>query len=602
MTEAPSHEIKSEKKSRIDVFKESGASRAVASSSWTILMAVLGAIMLFIYQIIAGNVYTEGELNYYGLTSMFFSFAVIFSLGASGAFIKLAKESFVLDEEKGKHRAIQMAKINFILGFSINIVMFILAFLSISDIGLFIMLLGAASAVLIAFLRDIFTNLLGVMNRFDLGAIIGGLFGVVVCIFGFVIIIFNIAPEYLAFVPATMLVIMLIISIVFYNKIKPEGLGFKDLFFPSKKYPLNKEFTNEYLKYGALTTISNLVVYGFFSHIVLLMTFICYYFWGGALGLGGLITWEKMTQLLILIDSFVFIEVAVILFSGPVNVEIAEACVKEDYECIENSLNAVGRVGMVIAMPLSVTMLVLARRLLLLFMAGSVSFSIFGLTVVTEDLLFQGWVTTAVTGFGQSFYGLACIYGAGLIGAGRAKQSAIAFGIGGILLFIMTPIFIFIFGAIDNLFPIWGTYNYSLVGAGFAFLISGIFVLPYLAIYAKKHFKINFDLRIKRIIICMVILGLYLFLAPIEPFAYFLNSILLIGLGLGQFISFLTFLIAGLFFLIIIYCFFGVFGRGDGKILQDTFDSFNQGWIARFLRKMGRFFYKLNPKNPKLDN
>jgi len=331
------------------------------------------------------------------------------------------------------------------------------------------------------------------------------------------------------------------------------------------------------------------------------MTFISYYFWGDALGLGGLITWEKITQLLILIDSFVFIEVAVILFSGPVNVEIAEACVKNDHECIENSLNAVGRVGLVIAMPLSVAILVLARQLILIFMAGSVSFSIFGLTIVTEDLLFQGWVTMAVTGFGQSFYGLACIYGAGLIGAGRAKQSAIAFGIGGILLFISTPIFIFLFGTIDNLFPIWGTYNYSLVGAGCAFLISGIFVLPYLAIYAKKYFKISFDLRIKQILICMIILGLYLFFAPIEHYAYFLNSVIPIGLGLNQFISFLTFLLLGLLFLIILYCFFGVFGKGDGKILQDTFDSFNMGWMARFLRKLGRFFYNLNPKNPKLD-
>ncbi len=597
MMEAPSDEVREQKKSRTDVFKEAGASRAVASSSWTILMATVGAVMLFLYQIVAGNVYTEGELNFYGLTSMFFSFAVVFSLGSSGAFIKLAKECFVIDEDKGKHRAIQMAKINFMIGFSINIILFILAFLTMSDTALFIMILGAASAVLIGFLRDIFTNLLGVMNRFDLGSIIGGLFGVVVCVFGFSIIIFNIPPEFMAFVPAIMLVLMMVLSIVFYNKIKPAGLGFKALFFPSKKYPLEKEFIIEYFKYGGLTTVSNLVVYGFFSQIVLLMTFICYYFYGDALGLGGFFTWKVMTQLLLLIDSFVFIEVAVILFSGPVNVEIAEACVKNDHECIENSINAVGKIGLVISMPISVMMMILSRRIVVLFMAGSVSIGNF--PIISEDLLFQTWVTMAITGFGQSFYGLACIYSAALIGAGRAKVSAIAFGIGTMLLFITTPVFIFFFGAIDHVFPMYGTYTYSLIGTGCAFLTCGLFVLPYLALYTRKYFKINFDLRIKRLLVCMIILGIYFLLAPIESFAYFLNSIIPLGVGLYQFISFFIFVLLGVPLLIILFSFFGVFGRGDGKILQDTFDSFNMGWMARIIRKVGRFFYKLNPLNPK---
>ena len=44
MTEEPSPKIKKEKKSRIDIFKEAGSSRAVASASWTMLMAVIDGI------------------------------------------------------------------------------------------------------------------------------------------------------------------------------------------------------------------------------------------------------------------------------------------------------------------------------------------------------------------------------------------------------------------------------------------------------------------------------------------------------------------------------------------------------------------------------
>ena len=61
-----------EEKKRTDVFEDAGCARAVASGSWTIMMAILGAIMLFVYTVIGGNFYGEtGELSYYSMTAAF---------------------------------------------------------------------------------------------------------------------------------------------------------------------------------------------------------------------------------------------------------------------------------------------------------------------------------------------------------------------------------------------------------------------------------------------------------------------------------------------------------------------------------------------------
>ena len=601
MTEEPSPEVKKEKKSRIEIFEEPGSSRAVASASWTIFTAIIGAIMLFVYQIYVGFVYGEGGLSYITVTGSIFALTVAISTGSGGAFIKLAKESYTIDEEKGKYRAVQMAKTNLIIGLMANIALFILAFIVISDPLLFIMMIGAASAIFLSFMRDIFTNMFSIMNRFDMASIVGGLYGVIYCVYGLIVILLGLPPQALVFGILFMTLIMLGLSIYFYNRIKHKaGLGLKDLFLPSKQYPLKKEFAKTYLSYGVLTTLSNLVVFGIFTHIVLLMAFLCYNWAGAALGLSGDITVIKMTDLLSIIDSFVFIEVAIIMFSGPLNVEIAEAYIKKDQQSIESSINAIGKVGLMLAMPISVAMVVFAVPFLRYLGTGYVSTT----GSINEALLFQGWITFAITAFGQAFYGLAVLFGAALIGSGEAKKSAIGFGAGALMLFIITPLMIFLFGFIDDLFPAFGLHSYSLIGTGVAFLISGIFVLPYLARATRQHLKIKYDLRIKRLIICMTVLGLFLVFAAlviVEPFAIFLQSFLPLSLEILQIISLLTFILIGFILCIICYCFFGVAGKGDGKLLQDAFDSFNLGWLARFMRKIGRFFYELNPLNPKLD-
>ena len=599
MNDENTTEVEYEKgKSRTDVFKEAGSSRVVASASWTILMAIVGAIMLFIYQVYAGNAYGEtGGLSYFSISGAILTLAIAISIGGGQAFIKFAKEKYTVDGiEKGKDIIVQMSKINMILGIIISIIMFIIAFINISDPIFFIILLGAASGIFISFLRDILVNMFGILNRFDMSAVIGGLYGVIVCIFGFMVIFLNIPAEFLAFIPTIMISLMMIIAIYFYKQIKT--VGFKDLFFAFKKYPIKKKFARKYLIYSIECAISNLVVFGIFSHIVLLMTFLSYNYWGHLLDFS--VSVLNMTQILTLVDSFVFIEVAIIFFSGPLNVEVSEAYAKNDHDTMEKSINAVGRVGLIVALPISLAMVILAPDLILFFARGSVSVG--SPAVLSDSLFLQTWMTLAITSFGQAFYGLACIYGSALIGSGKAKQAALGFGLAALILLITTPIFIFLLGSIDNFLPIFGVNTYSLIGTGISFLLSGLFILPYLAYKTKKLLTIKYDLRIKQMIICLMIFGVFLFFAPIEFNALLLQSLLpFIGFEILQLLSLILFLFIGILLIFITFCFFGVVGSGDGKLIKDTLDSFKLGWIANIFIKIGKFFYRLNPLNKKLN-
>lgn len=591
-------------KDRTAVFKEAGSSRVVASGSWTIVMAIVGAVMLFIYTVFAGDYYgASGDLTYWSVTNGLLSIYVAISAGFGQAFVKYSKESFTRSPEEGKKKSIQQAKINVLIALGCTIVSAILSMFLIFDRITFIIFLGTTFAIQAVYLTHIMTNMMGVYNRFDMGSIVGGLFGVVAAISGFVVIFLRIPSFFLSFVPVLMNGVMLGLGLYLLNKIKTFDI--KELFLPSKKYPIEKEHLKKYGTYGVLTTLSSLAALGVLANISLIMVYFTYNFGSSFIDVGPGITAMKITQLMTLIDQFVFIEVAIIFFAGPLNVEIAEAWEKKDHKTIEESINSMGKLGFILALPISVAMMVLSPILLRLFASGSVSDvnSIF-----TVNLFVQGWITFSMFSFGQAFYGLATIFGAALIGMGLAKKSAFGFGLSAILILLLTPVFILIFSFMGIFIPILGTHFYSLIGAGVATVIGGVVVLLHLAKETKKSFKINYDLKIVPIIITVTLVGFFLFFAPIELLGILFYSILSplpLGLDIIQWLSLtlslIIFIFIGLILNMFLLCFTGALGRGDGKLVRGAFDSFKMHGLGVFICKVGLGIYKLNPLNKKRD-
>ena len=337
-----------------------------------------------------------------------------------------------------------------------------------------------------------------------------------------------------------------------------------------------------------MTTISNLPTFGIFAHISLIMVYFTYSFIP-MIYLGPGITVLNMTQLITLIDSFVFIEVAIFLFAGPLNVEIAEAHEKNDIKTIEESVNAMGKIAFVLALPIAAAMAIFAPYLMRFFALGSISQA----GIIDNNLFVQGWMTFSFFSFGQAFYGLGTVFGAVLIGIGDAKKSAIAYGVAAILILISTPLCILLFYGLSLFFPILTASHYSLIGAGAAQVIGGLFVLLYIIREIQKSIKLNWDLRFKRLLICIIILSAFFILASM----FFIQPLALL---VGELISFVIIVLIGLGINLFSLCFFGVFGKGDGKLVQGAADSFNLAWLGVFLRKIGRFFYNLNPMNDKI--
>jgi len=591
----------SEDKKRTDVFKEAGSSRVVASGSWTIMMAIIGAILLFVYTVVGGNYYGDsGALSYFSLTAAFIAIAAAPSAGFAHAFIKESKQAHTRSPEEGKKRSIQMSRINIIIGIGMSLIFLVgtIVFIAIDPV-LFIILMGTTLTILIIYARDILADMMSAFNRFDMAAIIGGLYGVIVAVAGFVIIFFGIPPQALVFIPALMFLVMFIISLGFYNKIKTCSV--KELLISSKECKLEPEYTKKYTNYGILTTISNLPTFGIFAHISLIMVYFTYSFIP-MIFLGPGISVLNMTQLITLIDAFVFIEVAIFLFAGPLNVEIAEAHEKNDHETIEESVNAMGKIAFVLALPIAAAMAIFAPYLMRFFAFGSISQA----GIIDNNLFVQGWMTFSLFSFGQTFYGLGTVFGAVLIGIGMAKKSALAYGIAAILILICTPLGILLFYGFSIFFPILTATHYSLIGAGVAQVIGGLFVLLYIIREIKKSITINWDLRIKNLMIVIALLSTFFILASlfmIPPFALLLTTTIgILDFGTWEMLSFIIFVLIGLGLNLFMLCFFGVFGKGEGKLVQGAADSFNMHWLGVFLRRIGRTFYNLNPKNDKIES
>ncbi|MHA1798334.1 MAG: hypothetical protein ACTSVY_07775 [Candidatus Helarchaeota archaeon] len=206
-----------------------------------------------------------------------------------------------------------------------------------------------------------------------MSAVISGIYGVVLTVFGFLIILLRVPSYFLVFVSAIMFLIMMLLGFYLYNKIKPFKI--KELFI-SKDHPINKKFASVYSKYGVLTTVSNLATFGVLAQVSLIMVYITYLIGStylSMMNLGASVSVFNMTQLITLIYAFVFIEVAVTFFSGPLNVEISEAHEKKDQKTIEESVNSMGKVGFVLALPIVTAMVITAPYLIKFFAFGSVS-------------------------------------------------------------------------------------------------------------------------------------------------------------------------------------------------------------------------------------
>jgi len=255
------------------------------------------------------------------------------------------------------------------------------------------------------------------------------------------------------------------------------------------------------------------------------------------------------------------VKTVILYYSAPLNIEIAEACIKEKHQIIEDSINNSTRISSILALGFVVGMIALSGELLIMlhseFFTSNGSFD--------NELFLLAQTLFIMIIFSQFAYGYATLFGNALIGSGNGRYAAIGFGTTLLIIIGVSPICISLFG---------------ILGVGITMIISIIFLLPYMAIQLKRKLNIKFHFKLGRLAPNLVILFLIFALIPIKG-----TTGLVIRIILG-----------GLVYMML-NPFFGVSIEEDLKMYEDIFETLKMKPLGKVIVRLMVFSYNISPFN-----
>ncbi|MHA1149029.1 MAG: hypothetical protein ACTSR8_12395 [Promethearchaeota archaeon] len=550
---------KDQKKQKRNILEEEGSTRAVLSGGFFFIFAIIGALLLWVYTVIAtGN---EG-LAYYGTIGVTVGMFSVLGTGFGQSFLARVKKAYI---ENGPEEAIKEAssytKIYIAVGFLIGIVIFVMA-LFIEDPFLKLILYMSIIPVAMGYAFGTLGGMLNVKNRFDITAFIGSFYGVVVFIVGGILLLVRSEPVFFTIIPICISLNSLLLYTFFFKRVSEFKIS--ELYTKGTLY--SKE-SKEFLKYSMHSTLTNLESIGLLGNLIVFLTIFFLYFWYPNVQL-------LAAQILTVVMTYAIVKVAIIFFASPLNVEIAEAISKENHKVVQETITDIGRFAFLIGLTLMVLVCSASGHILRVL---HLELFLTDKGEINEDLLIASQITLILCAIGQALYGFAALFGNALIGSGHAKNSGIVFGVTLLITFALTPITIFYFGYI---------------GAGLTMLITGLFALPYMLFEVKRLLKVKLNFRIWNLIPVLTIVFLLIFFYPLDIVLEHIsqaNNYPIAFIGLLMFLGIIFTFIMGI-------PFFGVMRPGDGKMLRDIGQSIPiLEKIFNFLLKLGAFSYSLNP-------
>ncbi|MFX1304522.1 MAG: oligosaccharide flippase family protein [Promethearchaeota archaeon] len=546
-------------------FEQEGSSRAITSGSIYMFFSLINAGCIWIFIILATG--WEG-LKYFGLTTAINGILSLIGIGISRYFIAEIKAAFIINEEFGRIKATTYSKLIFLIGLGLGLAMiatpFIFGFF-LTNVLLRVCIFASGFASIFIFSTFIFQIGLEIKNRYDILAFLSIFNGIFLLISGFIFISYNLNPFWFAFYPFFNIT-TIILLIYFFNKIAPYSI--KDIFKASlrtrnmKKIasPEVKELIEDhqiwsYMKNSAFSMITNIQNSKFFEDILFLFAAIYLAIFTNpvyqALGL----------SLLTVLMTYGAVKGVILYYAAPLNIEIAEACVKDRHETVEESINASTRISSILALGFLTAMIALSGKLLLylhrdLFMdAGVFNLELFSMTQILFILIILG----------QFIYGYSTLFGNALIGSGNADLAAKGFGITLLIIIGTTPIFIYIF---------------RILGIGIVMLISALFLLPYILIQLKRKLDVDYNFKIYRLIPNLIILFIILWVFPFNS-----TISLIIGVILGAILY------------LLLNPFFGISIPEDLQMINDLFNTLKLKFLGTFIVYTMKITYNFSPFN-----
>jgi len=546
-------------------FEKEGSSRVITSGSLYMFFSLINAGCIWIF--VGLGTGWEG-LQYFGLTTALNGIVSLIGIGISRYFIAEIKAAFVINEEFGRLKATTYSKLLFLIGSGLGLVMIAIPFVFrffLTNTLLRECIFASGFSSFLIYGTLVFQIGLEIKNRYDIIAFTSIFNGIFLLIFAFIFITFDVNPFWIAFYPFFN-IITLILLIYFFKRLAPYSLmeifksSLRSKNLRKRASPEIKDLIEQhqiwlYMKNSVFSMVTNIQNSKFFEDILFFFAAIYLAIFADPSYLGfGL-------SLLTVLMTYGAVKAVILYYSAPLNIEIAEACVKESNETIEESINASMRISSILALGFLTAMIALSGKLL--FYLHRDFFMESG--VFDRNLFYMSQILFILIIIGQFIYGYSTLFGNALIGSGNANLAAKGFGITFLIIIGITPLFIFFYG---------------ILGIGIVMVISSLFLFPYILIQLKRKLNINYRFKLYRLIPNLLILFLILWTFPFNG---------AISLIIGIIISATIYLFLNPFF--------GVSIPEDLQMINDLFSTLKLRFIGNLIVNTMKNTYNISPLN-----
>ncbi|MHA2005817.1 MAG: hypothetical protein ACXABO_07685 [Promethearchaeota archaeon] len=546
-------------------FEQEGSSRVITSGSLYMFFALFNAGCIWFFIILATG---WNGLKYFGLTTAINGIIGLIGIGISRYFIAEIKTAFIIDVELGRLKGASYSKILFLIGLVIGLLMISIPFIFGSFLTNQLLrecIFASGFTSILLYSNFVFQIGLEIKNRYDIIAFLSIFAGIFLLFWGYLFISLNFNPFWFAFYPFFNISTSFLL-IYFFKKQAPYSIS--DILRAGLRTRTLKKRASEnikglieerqiflYMKNSLFSMLTNIPNSRFFENImfffaaIYLAIFTSPVYQGFALSL--------LTVLL----TYGAVKTVILYYSAPLNIEIAEACAKGSHETIQDSINDSTRISSILALGFLTAMVALSGELLFYLHRD----------LFLEDGIFNGEIFTVarilfiIIILSQFIYGYSTLFGNALIGSGNANSAARGFLITILIIAILSPICIYFLG---------------ILGIGLVMLISGLFILLYTLILIQKKLRINYQIKISRLIPNLLILFIILILFPY-------NSTISLFFGI----------IIGATLYLFLNPFFGISIPEDLQMINDLFNTLKLKFFGNFIVYAMKSTYNISPLN-----
>jgi O-antigen/teichoic acid export membrane protein len=551
----------------------------VAGGTWQILSGIFGGILVLVWVMLGGRESGFGPsgIEFFLIASAIGAILNSPSLGISQAYIKYVSEALAKDKEEARKIASKASGIILYIGVGILVVFILFILFGVSNLDDKISFSIVAIAIPIMYMRDIVNNVSGALHRFDYIAIVNFVMMAVIFAGGMFFLVYLREARYTKFLASLILfstLLMFFAAIYFFKKCSP--FSFRSLMGEK----IDRKFAREFSSYGLFCLLANIASFGITLQISIFLVKI--------LSIQFLIFDRTVVGVYGVAASAAWVVMFITFMAFPLVPEVSRAKEVGDKKLLDLVVRSMVKFAFAVGVLIIALAAVFAELGLRIFMGkGYVALG--------------GVMPLILAVSGMVFYAISSIFGAVLVGSGKAKFAGLVFGIATIIMIILTfPLSML---PVPNVSVklvatfIVPTFSLSpplgIVGPALALLVSGIFTLIPLMWKTRKDLGVKYPMG-------AVIRPALAVIPPAIALSYYAPKLFVEGRLLA---NLPLIAIAGVM-LVLVYFFLLIFmGNYDGddyQMIEDTCTSFGLRPVGVMTRKVLEAVHKLSPLAPPL--